>query len=104
MNALLSAFRRLNRGDVELEGLLPDAEVESACESASYQDRSRLYTPALTIRAFIAQVLSPDRSCREAVAGVAGHRAATGKPACSADTGGYCKARSRISKEVNRTI
>src|SRR5688500_10845022 len=99
MNALLSAFSRLDRGDVELEGLLPDAEIESACRSANYQDHSRLYTAALTIRAFIAQVLSPDRSCRQAVAGVAGHRAATGKSACSADTGEYCKGRGRIKEE-----
>jgi putative transposase len=104
MTALLSAFQKLSRGDVELEGLLPSTVINAACKSASYQDRSRLYKASSTFYAFISQVLSPDRSCRQAIAGVAGHRAATSKSACSADTGGYCKARSRIPEEVNRTV
>jgi hypothetical protein len=104
MNALLSAFQKLSRGDVELEGLLPSTVINAAGESAGYQDRSRLYTAPLTIYAFLSQVLSPDRSCRQTVAGIAGHRTATGKSACSADTGAYCKARSRMPEEVSRTV
>lgn len=102
MDALLSAFEKVRREEVALAGLLPAAEIDSVCESAGYQDHSRLYTASATLRTFLAQALSADGSCRQAVAGVAGHRAATGLPACSADTGSYCKGRSRIPEAVYR--
>ena len=97
---LKEAFARLRRGDFELEGLLPAEQVQAACQAAGYQDQGTVYTPPVIMNTFLAQVLRADRSCQQAVAGVAAHRAARDQSPCSADTGGYCKARQRIPEAV----
>jgi Transposase DDE domain len=58
--------------------------------------REAVYTPLLTLRAFLAQVLSPDGSCRAAVARVLAWLLARGEPPCSPQTDPYCKARQRL--------
>jgi hypothetical protein len=60
----------------------------------------RIFTPVVTLCTFLAQVLSDDHSCRAAVARLLAWRAARGLPACSADTGGYCKARQRLPEAL----
>jgi Transposase DDE domain len=60
----------------------------------------RIYTPLVTLCTFLAQVLSADHSCREAVARLLAWRTARGLSPCSADTGGYCKARQRLPEAV----
>ena len=45
---------------------------------------------------FLGQVLSPDHSCRAAVARLIAHRVARGQRPCSARTGAYCQARQRL--------
>jgi hypothetical protein len=62
--------------------------------------RNRIYSPDITISAFISQVLNQDSSCRKAVANVAAERAAMGLPECSYNTGPYCNARSRLSEDL----
>ena len=56
--------------------------------------------PLVTLAVFLAQVLSDDHSCRAAVARLLAWRAARGLPACSPDTGGYCKARQRLPEAL----
>src|SRR5438067_11518021 len=56
----------------------------------------RIYTPPVTLWVFLGQVLSPDHSCRAAVARLNAHRAARGQRPCSARTGAYCQARLRL--------
>lgn len=58
--------------------------------------RERIYTPLVTLFAWLGQVLSPDRSCADAVARVNADRVAAGETPGSADTGGFCKARDRL--------
>jgi putative transposase len=101
---LKEAFAQLRRGDFELEALLPAAQVQAACEAAGYQDRGIVYTSLTIMTTFLAQMLRADRSCQQAVAGVAAHRTAQGRSPCSADTGGYCKARQRIPEAVYTTL
>jgi hypothetical protein len=101
---LKEAFAKLRRGDMELEALLPAVQVQAACEAAGYQDRATVYTSSTIINTFLAQMLHADRSCQQAVAGVAAHRAAQGRAPCSADTGGYCRARQRIPEAVYTTL
>jgi hypothetical protein len=60
----------------------------------------RVFTPLVTICTFLTQVLSDDHSCRAAVARLLAWRSARGLPPCSADTGGYCKARRRLPETL----
>jgi hypothetical protein len=62
--------------------------------------RDRIFTPLVTVAAFLGQVLSDDHSCQAAVARLIARRAARGLPPCSPDTGGYCKARQRLPESL----
>lgn len=55
-----------------------------------------VYTPAVTLWAWLAQCLSPSKSCVAAVARVLVLRIAMDLPACSTATGGYCTARGKL--------
>lgn len=57
-----------------------------------------VYTPAVTLWAFLAQCLSPSKSCVSAVARVINLRLLQGLPPCSAGTGAYCKARAKLTE------
>lgn len=100
LSRLRAAFAQVRRGDWEVEGLLPAARIEAACRRADYQDQGKLYTAVVTLQMFLSQMLRADRGCQSAVCGLAAHRAAQQQPPCSADTGGYCKARQRIPEPV----
>jgi hypothetical protein len=84
------------------EGRLPFADVLSpeclaeALEEIQRPWKDRIFTPLVTLWAFLGQVLNADQSCRAAVARLIAHRAAGGLPPCSSDTGGYCQARRRL--------
>src|SRR4051812_8543696 len=56
----------------------------------------RIFSPLVTLWVFLGQVLSPDHSCRAAVARLIAHRVARGQAPCSARTGAYCRARQRL--------
>jgi Transposase DDE domain len=56
----------------------------------------RIFSPLVTLRVFLGQVLDPDHSCRAAVARLNAHQVATGRRPCSARTGAYCRARQRL--------
>src|SRR3954469_1352660 len=56
----------------------------------------RVFSPLVTLWVFLGQVLSPDHSCRAAVARLIAHRLARGQAPCSARTGAYCRARQRL--------
>lgn len=62
----------------------------------SKNSRNRLFTPLVTIKAFIFQSLSTDGSCRQAVSHVLSERLLEGEAANSIHTGAYCKARDRL--------
>jgi hypothetical protein len=62
--------------------------------------RDRIFTPLVTTASFLGQVLASDHSCQAAVDRLLAWRMARGLPACSPDTGGYCKARRRLPDEV----
>lgn len=58
-----------------------------------------IYTPLVTLWMFLSQVADPDHSCRQAVARLLVWLTLHGQPACSAETGAYCKARIRLSEK-----
>ena len=101
---LKEAFAKLRRGDFELEALLPAEQVQAACRATGYQDHAIVYTSPTIMHSFLGQMLRADRSCQQAVVGVAAQRTARGQAPCSADTGGYCKARQRIPEAVYTTL
>lgn len=93
---LAETFALVRRGEWELAGLLPAAQIDAALRDAGYVDHGRVYTGVATVLAFLGQALGADRSCRQAVGSLCAHRAASRRTACSSDTGGYCKARRRL--------
>ncbi len=93
---LAETFSQVRRGEWELAGLLPTTQIDAALHDAGYVERGRVYTGVATVLAFLGQALGADRSCRQAVGSLCAQRAASRQAACSADTGGYCKARQRL--------
>lgn len=61
-----------------------------------------VYSTAVTLWAFLGQVLRDDKeaSCQSAVAAVVVYQELTGGPAPTADTGDYCRARAKLSEEA----
>ena len=55
-----------------------------------------VYSVPVTLWAFLAQVLSKEKSCLAAVARVLVLRVALGLPPCASETGAYCKARAKL--------
>ena len=67
--------------------------------------RDRIFTPLVTLKAFIYQVLSTDGSCRQAVNHVLSERLYQGCSANSIKTGAYCKARKRLPhKQLKQAV
>lgn len=66
------------------------------------QEEGDVFTPAVTLWAFLSQVLYKDeqRSCLAAVSRVIVLLAALGREPCANNSGGYCKARAKLSEEV----
>ena len=79
-----------------IQQIADDAGVPS--QSASDAGDGVVYTKAVTLWAFLSQVLfsKEQRSCRAAVARVIVLCVALGKEPCSDNTGAYCRARARL--------
>lgn len=81
-------------------GPLDEDLVRQALDDENVSFRQRIFSPLVTLWAFLSQCLDPDHSCRAAVARVLAWRTATGRSACSADTSSYCDARQRLPEGV----
>ena len=80
-------------------GILPDEWLEESIAGCEYRDR--VFTPEMTIHAFLSQVISEDQSCQQTVAQVLAHLAQTKSgQALSASTSAYCQARGRLPEWV----
>jgi hypothetical protein len=100
---VLSSF--MQHAGLPFAEVLPEATIEQAfadadAEFAKYDDD--VYTPALTLWAFLSQVLCKLelRSCRAAVARVIVLLVSIGKSPCSDNTGAYCRARAKLPARV----
>jgi hypothetical protein len=80
--------------------LLSEKIILDAWGEASSLWQGWIYTPAVTVWTFLAQCLSPDHSCRDAVAQHSSWRVAQGKRPCAARTGAYCTARNQLPEEA----
>lgn len=83
---------------------LSERSVRDALNEHGVRYRDRLFSPVTTIWGFLSQVLSEDHSCRDTVARVLAHRAASGLEPCSPNTASYCNARARLPTGVLRTL
>ena len=80
--------------------VLPAERIETALQEEGAAWRDCVYTPLLTLWAFLGQVISPDGSCRAAVARVLAWLVSRGEPTCTPQTGPYCKARARLPESL----
>jgi len=76
--------------------------IHQAFGSTRWRWQGCVYSPAVTVWVFLSQCLSPDHSCREAVAGLIAWRLSRGECPCSARTGTYCEARGKIPWHIKR--
>ncbi|VAW87365.1 hypothetical protein MNBD_GAMMA16-1323 [hydrothermal vent metagenome] len=74
-------------------------DVLQRLTDASPRRRDRIFTPLVTLKAFITQVLSTDGSCRQAVSHVFAEKVSQGKKENSINTSSYCKARDNLPLE-----
>lgn len=84
--------------------VLTEAMILDVLNDHGVQYRDRVFNPVTTIWGFLSQVLSDDHSCRDTVARIIAHRAASGIRLCSPNTASYCNARSRMQTGVLRTL
>jgi hypothetical protein len=99
------AFRRAvaearRQGNLYFASLLPEDHILQAFGRARLLWQGWVYTPSVTIWVFLSQCLSPDHSCRDAVAQLIAWLVARGRRACSADTGAYCTARDHLPEKT----
>jgi putative transposase len=88
------------QGNLYFAGLLSEDHILRAFGSARWFWQGWIYTPAITTWVFLAQCLSPDHSCRDAVAQLIAWLIAGGRKPCSAQTGAYCTARDWLPEEA----
>ena len=98
------------RQQFDLESALPFRNLLSADFISPLLDelgvvfRECIYTPAVTLWVFLSQVISPDHSCRDAVARLLAFRVAGGLEPCSPETGAYCTARGKLPEQLFTTL
>ena len=79
--------------------LLSPALVSEVIQEIKLEYRLRVFTPFMTLYAFIWQVLEDDGSCRRAVSKIIVAKLNLGEKICSASTSNYCRARARLPIE-----
>jgi hypothetical protein len=93
----------LQDGGLPFGDILTHEFVGQALSTIEGVWKDRIYTPLITLWVFLSQVLSPDHSCRGAVARLIAHRSSRGLTPCSAETGAYCQARKRLPEQFFAT-
>ena len=83
--------------------VLSKSSIQAVLDDHKVEFRDRVFTPQVTIRGFLSQVLSEDHSCRDAVSRIIAHRATNGISVCSPNTASYCTARSGLCAHRIRT-
>jgi hypothetical protein len=93
--------------------VLPEEKIQQAFDeegidfaSDGDDENERVYTPPITVWAFLSQTLfkQEQRSCAAAVARVVTLVVALGREPCSDNTGAYCRARAKLTDTVLRRM
>ena len=81
--------------------LLDEERLMAGLERAGVEFRDRIYTPMVTLCAFLPQAMTKnDPSCENAVSRVLVDRVRRNLKPCSTDTSSYCTARGRLPEQV----
>ncbi len=80
--------------------VLPASEIEQVLKAENIRYRNRLFSPVVTLWAFLSQVLDVDKSLHNIVSRVSAWLVSAGEEAPSDDTGAYSKARKRLPEGV----
>jgi len=80
--------------------VLSESTIDASVQAESKRFRKRIFTPAVTVWAFLSQMLCEDKSCKNAVSRIIADRAAKGEPIPSADASAYSQARQRFPEEA----
>ena len=84
--------------------LLTGPQLLDRVEALLPDHRERQFPPTETLSMFIAQTLSADGSCQQAVDDAAVKRLVGGLKPCSTNTSGYCQARARLPLPIISTL
>jgi len=95
----------LQRDSLPFANVLDEEQIQQVFDEQQVsfaQDEDAVYTPPITLWAFLSQVLCKDeqRSCAAAVARVITLLVVLGKKPCAEDTGAYCRARAKLPEPV----
>lgn len=99
----------LQRPGLPFADVLAEEQIQAAFDeegAAFAQDEDTIYTPAVTLWAFLSQVLfkGEQRSCVAAVARVSVLLLALGRQSPSGNTGAYCRARAKLPAAIIRRL
>ncbi len=99
---VLASF--LQRNGLPFSNVLP--EEEGVPLGSSDEEEDAVYTPPVTLWAFLSQMLhkAEQRSCVAAVARVVVLLLSLGRKPCSGNTGAYCRARAKLPEPVIRRL
>jgi putative transposase len=103
--SLLAAF--LQTDGLPLEEVLTPEDVVTAFAGAGadcHGSATAIFTPLMTLWAFLGQLLHIDRSCRAAVLRIGVLCAALARPLPATDTAAYCRARARLPTAALRRL
>ena len=76
--------------------LLPESFIAEALDEEKIKYRQRIFSPIVTIWAFLSQVIDTDYSCHNAVSRIISWLAGAGLEIPSEDNSAYCQARKRL--------
>ena len=86
--------------DLPFRDILSDSEIRAIMQEEGLVNRTRIFPPETTLRAFLEQMLNPDHSCAAAVARINADRIANNQEPGSPNTGDYVKARIAIPELI----
>ncbi|MBA2705835.1 MAG: IS4 family transposase [Blastocatellia bacterium] len=98
LHAKVLAAHSLSQLREAFGSMIPDALLSRQNKGAG--SRQRLFSPSITFWAFLAQVLSPNSACREAVRKVQAWWTLGSCTEMSSDTSAYCQARARLADKT----
>ncbi len=84
--------------------LLPAATIEEALNEEGIKYRNRLFSPIVTLWAFLSQVIDADKTCHNAVSRVIFWLAGIGEEVPSEDNSAYCQARLRLPENFLKKL
>ena len=84
--------------------LLPESFIADAIDEEKIKYRQRIFSPIVTIWAFLSQVLDTDKTCHNAVSRIISWLAGAGVEIPSEDTSAYCQARKRLPEKLLKKL